>query len=326
MKVAIVGAGMTGAYLRRLLRDREHEVDIYDRGPGTRCGISPCAWGTSKGFSELLKHAGLDLGKYLLRRFEYLMMDEIRVKGEFETFDKPGVIKDLLQGVEVKRGKINPAEYDRVLDSTGVSRAFLPPLQNDLILPCVQWRIRSDAGRENRIKLGKIGYAWCFPLSENEYHVGCGSLLSDPRKITKELGWIETMTASSRGKILCACSGKIRITSPLFSQPFVMNHGPVQIWGVGEAIGCVAPLAGDGIVPGMRSAQLLLENWDDPEAYRTAILQEFKWMESERRVIGKLRMKESLGLKDAWVLKKNSRRMGIQVGVKEALLLIKNLR
>jgi hypothetical protein len=33
-----------------------------------------------------------------------------------------------------------------------------------------------------------------------------------------------------------------------------------------------------------------------------------------------------VGVKDAWVLKKNSRRMGMQVGLKEAIRLVKNLR
>ena len=29
MKIAIAGAGMTGAYLYRLLRNRGHEIDIF---------------------------------------------------------------------------------------------------------------------------------------------------------------------------------------------------------------------------------------------------------------------------------------------------------
>jgi flavin-dependent dehydrogenase len=95
---------------------------------------------------------------------------------------------------------------------------------------------------------------------------------------------------------------------------------------VGEAIGCVAPLAGDGIVPGMKSVELLLEWWDDPEAYTQAILKEFHWMSRERKVLDKIRRNESLGLADAWVLRKNSRRMGMQIGVRDALRLLKKLR
>jgi hypothetical protein len=49
-------------------------------------------------------------------------------------------------------------------------------------------------------------------------------------------------------------------------------------------------------------------------------------MASERRVIDKLRNKQALGLKDAWVLKRNSARMGMAIGIKEATQLLHHLR
>lgn len=326
MKVAIAGAGMTGAYLYRLLINRGYEVDLFGLNPGTSCGISPCAWGTSRDFNKLVRASGLDPGKYILRRFDYVIMDGIRIKAQLKTFHKPELVKDLLEGAEIMPAPLNPANYDRIIDATGVNRVFLPPLQGDILLSCVQWRIRTAAELENRITLGKIGYAWCFPLSGHEYHIGCGSLISDPRQIMEELGWVGKLTLPADSRIICSCKGKIRLTAPIYAQPFVRNDGAARIWGVGEAIGCVAPLAGDGIVAGMRSAQILLDFWEDPGGYQTAILREFGWMKSERRVIDKLRGSESLGVKDAWVLKKNSRRMGMHVGLKEAILLLKNLR
>jgi hypothetical protein len=326
LKVAIAGAGMTGAFLYRLLRNRGYTVDIFDRDPGTKCGISPCAWGTSRGFVELVKASGLDPEKYFLQHSDYVVMDGIRILADLAAFNKPALVKDLLQGAEIIHAPLHMAGYGRIIDATGLSRVFLPAVQEDITLPCIQWRIRTEADLENRIKLGRIGYAWCFPLSNGEYHIGCGSLLSDPHKIMKELGWIEKMAWPSNSKIICACRGKIRITGPLYAQPCVRDDGPVEVWGVGEAIGCVAPLAGDGVVPGMKSAQILLDYWEDPGGYQKAILREFNWMKSERMVIDKLRSHEALGVKDAWVLKKNSRRMGMQVGLKEAILLLKNLR
>jgi hypothetical protein len=95
---------------------------------------------------------------------------------------------------------------------------------------------------------------------------------------------------------------------------------------VGEAIGCVAPLAGDGVVPGMKSVKILLEHWNDPDGYTAAILKEFEWMNKEREVINKLRTADRLNLKDAWVLKKNARRMGMQVELRDAVVLLKALR
>jgi flavin-dependent dehydrogenase len=326
LRIAIAGAGMTGAYLYRLLRNLKCKVDIFNRNPGTKCGISPCAWGISRGFAGFVQASGLDPEKYLLRHSDYVFMDGIQVRADLSTFDKPVLIKDLLEGAEIIRAPLDVTRYDRIIDATGVSRAFLPELKEDILLPCVQWRIRTEAKLSNQIKLGKIGYAWCFPLSNKEYHIGCGSLLSDPREIMKELGWVERNTLPSKGKVVCACSGKIRIPGPFSSQPFVSHNGEAEVWGVGEAIGCVAPLAGDGVVPGMKSARILLDYWEDPVGYQKAILREFSWMERERVVIDKLRGNLNLGFKDAWVLKRNSRRMGMQVGLKEAILLLKNLR
>ena len=115
------------------------------------------------------------------------------------------------------------------------------------------------------------------------------------------------------------------MTGPHYSQPFIVNGASEGVWGVGEAIGCVAPLAGDGIVPGMKSVQILLDNWDDPQGYSRSVLKEFEWMRSERAVIDKLRRTEQLRFQDALVLMKNSRRMGMQIGIREAALLLLHL-
>jgi flavin-dependent dehydrogenase len=324
VKIAIMGAGITGAYLYRLLDAKKQTVDIFDTDTGTTCGISPCAWGTSRGFPELVKVSGLDASKYILERLNHLIMDGLRITADLMSIDKRALIRDLLQDARIIHSPPDATQYDRIIDATGVSRAFLPPLRDDTILPCTQYRIRADAPLENRIKLGRIGYAWSFPLSGNEYHVGCGSLVSDPQRILKELGWVGNHRSGMN--VLCACSGRIRLTAPRYSQPFVTVNGHSEVWGVGEAIGCVAPLAGDGIIPGMRSVQILMERWDDPAAYTRALLKEFGWMENERRVVDRLRRNEALRLSDAWVLKKNSRRMAMEVGLKEAATLLRHLR
>jgi flavin-dependent dehydrogenase len=136
----------------------------------------------------------------------------------------------------------------------------------------------------------------------------------------QELGWVGKEAARN---IICACTGKIRFTSPQFSLPFATAE---EVWGVGEAIGCVAPLAGDGVVPGMKSVQILLQEWDDPLGYTAAIQREFRWMKPERKVMDKLRGNRPLGIKDAWVLRSNLKRMGMQIGLPEAERILKNLR
>ncbi len=324
MKLAIVGAGMTGAYLHRLLRAKGPEIDVYDRKPDTRCGINPCAWGTSRGFEELVRDSGLDPGDYLLRRLDHVMLDGVRIGADLMTFDKGKLIHDLLQGARVRYSSPDPAEYDRIIDATGPERAFLPPIADDIVLACTQYRIRTDSPLENRIQFGNIGYAWTFPLGACEYHIGCGCLLADPRSVLRGLGWAGKR--SCPGETICACSGRIRLTGPGHSRPFFSRLGKCEVWGVGEAIGCVGSIAGDGIVPGMRSVIVLLGHWDDPGAYEKAILGEFGWIEREREVMDKLRRNDPLSLRDAWSLKRVSGRMGINVGVRRIGALIRNLR
>ena len=324
MKIAVAGAGLTGSYLHRLLVTRGHEVDLYDKPPRTKCGINPCAWGTSKGFAEFVNAAGLDASRYVLVPSDHVVIDRVRLKADIFTFDKQRLIKDLRQGATIRQDRPDFSKYDRIMDCTGVSRAFLPPVGDDVVLPCVQYRVRTERPLENEIRLRAIGYSWCFPLSQNEYHVGCGSLIKDPRKIIKELGWAGG--GSAPGEVLCGCSGSIRLTAPHFSRPFVARTRGREVWGAGEAVGCVAPLAGDGIVPGMKSVQLLLEWWDRPDAYAKALLGEFRWMKAERRVIDKLRRNGEPGLRDAWTLKRNSRRMAMKVGLGDAFALMRHLK
>ena len=321
-KIAIAGAGICGAYLYKLMHNAGIECDVYDIGSRNPCGQNACAWGTSRGFSELVEAAGLDADAYILGRVDHILMDEVRIAADLMTFDKPGLIKDLLKSTRVNYIPLDVAAYDRVIDATGVFRAFLPPIpQPDLISKCVQWRLETAEVFENRISLGGIGYVWSFPLFGKGYHVGCGSLISNPRRRMEEIDWLKDI-AGDDSRLICKCAGAVRLTGPRSSQPFVVDG----IWGIGEAIGCVAPLAGDGVVPGMKSVRLLLQNWDDPDEYTKAVLKEFQWMESERRVIDKLRGKKRLGIQEALVLKKNSKRMGMQIKISDAAKLIKRLR
>jgi flavin-dependent dehydrogenase len=326
LKIAIAGAGIVGAYLYRILSNKGYKIDLYDIRNGTTCGLTPCAWGTSLGFNELIEAVRLDPEDYLLERPGHVFIDDVKLRADLMTFDKPKLINDLLHDAVISYTPLELSSYDRVVDATGVSRVFLPGLEDDFLLSCMQYRIQSEEPIENKIKLGHIGYAWCFPLSEGLYHIGCGDLGSDPLEILEKLGWLTPEASHSGINVICSCAGRIRLTAPRYSQPFVTDGEWGQIWGVGEAIGCVAPLAGDGVIPGMKSAQILLNTWDDPKAYTEAILEEFNWMTRERRVIDKLRGTDRLGLREAWVLKKNSRRMGFRIGLHDAVMFVKKLR
>jgi len=320
--IAIAGAGMTGAYLYRLLSLQGEKVDIYDFPNRAACGLSPCAWGTSAGYHELVEKCGLLPQDYLLKRPRYVWMNDHKVGADLMTFDKPRLIKDMLLGARIHPEPLDVSRYARVVDATGTCRAFLPPIKNDLLLPCIQYKVQTPHLLENRIHLRGVGYAWCFPLSQNEYHMGCGNLRESPHHLLRSIGWFN----KEKLKVVCGCTAKIRLTGPAQAQPFVSKAIPLGIWGVGEAVGCVAPLAGDGIVPGMRSVQILLRNWNNPEGFTADMLREFAWMEKERRVVDRLLTGRTPGLTDALILKANSKRMGMHIRNKDAIALLKHLR
>lgn len=324
MKIAVCGAGISGSYIYKLLKDCSYkDITIFDIEHKTNCGINPCAWGASKGFDELVSRVGLYPDDYILRRFDHLFLDDVKLKAYFLTFDKPKLIKDLLGGAEIKEAKsLRMSNYDKVIDATGVVRAYLPPIENDLISNCYQYRMTSDEpSPEIYFKLSKVGYAWKFPLSPNEVHVGAGSLVRDPIKILRDFGWISPY--SDKNEVKCACYSHLRVTAPMGSRPFVREN----VWGIGEAIGCVAPLAGDGIIPGMTSALILLKNIDShPADYTQAILDEFSWMEKEREVFDRLRLGKLIELRSALVLQRNAKRMGLKIGLWDAFKILMRSR
>lgn len=329
MRVAIAGAGISGAYMYRLLKNNGFDVTIFDLEHKTNCGINPCAWGTSKGFEDLVKKAGLNPDDYILQRIDHIWFDEIKIKAYMLTIDKPKLIKDLLGDAEIKNSDpykkpfTGPTwlDYNRIIDATGVARAYLPPIPNDLISPCYQYRMIVDKPAEIRIKISRVGYAWSFSLSDKEFHVGAGSLVMDPIEILKNLSWIVPGESVTR-KVKCACYSKLRQTAPKGSRPFVTEY----VWGIGEAIGCVAPMLGDGIIHGMRSVQLLLENFHSAVDYERAILREFAWMEKEREVVDRFIQGKPIGLGSALVLQRNTRRMELKLGLWDAFRLLRRAR
>lgn len=324
-EVAIAGAGMVGGYLYRLLRAEGIEADVYgDTGSHASCGINPCAWGSTSSFRDHVSAAGLDAEPYVLRDFRAINFEGVDMKARLLTFDKPRLIKDLLDGASVRGGTIPRGVYKRIIDATGVRRGYLPRIENDLLVPCVQSRVRITGMDSSKVTIlyGNLGYSWIFPLSDTEFHIGAGSVLADPSETLRQSGFMRVDC-----RRLCGCAGRVRSSSPQGSRPFVSpgSDKGVTVWGVGESIGAVGPIAGEGVAPGMSSARILTENWDDPMRYTSRILKEFSWMVDEREVIRKVAAGARLGMKDWLILRRTGRRMGSNVTLAETRDLLRCL-
>ncbi len=317
MRIAIAGAGMSGAFLYNLLKEAGMvEVDIFDKQRRSRCGIRPCAWGfaPSSEYRRLVSRV-LDPGQFEMYHSDFMHIDGVKIPADIITFDKSALLRGLLEGVDVKYVPLDPTKYDRVIDATGVDRAFLGPIENnDLIADLIQYRVKSEEPLDPYFRTSTLGYEYCFPLGSNQYHVGKGSIKIDVSDF-KPFG-----DENSKVSVVCKCPSRLRLASPYYSQPFVLNS---KIVGMGESIGTVAPLGGDGNPYSMQCAEMLVENWDDLDAYTKAILGRFDWMRKERQAIEKLWSGKMPSMNDARAFIQHSRLAGFKMGPMYAMKLFR---
>jgi len=312
MRVAIGGVGIAGAYAYRLLKEKGIDADLFDMERKSRCKLRPCAWGfaPSSEFERLVSRF-LEPGEYVLQHFDSIVVNGLAVRSSMLTADKPRLVKDLLGGAKVRLEPLPVEAYDRVIDATGVVRAFLPPVKGpEFMVECFQRRVRSERLMPLSFTSSKFGYEWCFPIGGDEYHLGFGTL-EPPAE-----GFIPFPEDDKGMKTICSCSSRIRLTSPHFSTPLISEG---KFVGVGESIGAVGPLAGDGNLYAMQCGELLMASWDDLEEYQAKVLDRYEWMRKERRALEKLWAGKGLSLRDARTFIRHSKMVGMEISVAQAI-------
>jgi flavin-dependent dehydrogenase len=345
-RLALMGAGISGVYLAAMIKKAvvDVEADLYDL-PGARLGCA-CAWGTEiDEFRRYMNYLDIDAESLIMRHINRINFQDVwqTQTTNFCTINRIAMIKAILHRYKIKVHTETPffPDYDRIIDCTGHARAFLPSsLGTDLKIKCRQVIVTADDWdpHECTIIFGNIGYGWKFPLGKRIYHVGYGELGNDAylRKWYKR-------TIADRAAI-CDCANhfkkpeKVRLSPPSQMLPFtgtnvsiVMNTESSQfvrpVIGVAEAVGCVSPVAGEGIVPALRCADLLLENFNDVEAYQKAVLKEFKWMDKEFKVIQNfIKGNDWRGILGFMRCFSNGRRFGIESSWRDWPHLLKVLR
>lgn len=317
MRVAIAGAGMSGSFLYKRLKDLGFaDVDLYDVRKSNACGSRPCAWGfaPARETRETITRA-VDPSRFEMHRSRQATVDGVKVGFELLALDKPALIRELAKGAVIREGRIDLERYDRVIDATGVDRAYLPPIENDVIAECTQYRIRSERTLDLWFRTSSLGYEWCFPLGRDEYHIGFGNL----KKEVHDYRPAVLDDPDNGTRTLCRCRSRIRLSSPFHSQPFVDG----KVVGIGESIGAVGPMAGDGNLHAMQTAELLLEHWDDLEGYAREVLRRYDWMRKERRTAEKIFNGQRPNLTDALVFRRHSQMVGMELNTVHILKLFR---
>jgi flavin-dependent dehydrogenase len=289
-----MGCGPAGAYLYALLRHKKPELEVstFDMTSHNACGTKGCAWGVSRPqFAKFSAEAKVEPEKYVLGSYDHVLINQIKLKADVVIIDKPSLIKDLLGGAP----RLDPSDadlsaFERVVDASGVSRAYLSQQQGLLMVDAIQMRITNVSTPCPMVFADRTGdYTWLFPIGSKEVHVG--SLSSQGIEIAAQ-GLDKARKTLTTGQVLCSCSAMICRNGPIY--PFIEG----KVWGLGEAIGLVDPIACAGIVPAMTSAKLMIDNWDDGGRYEKQIWRHYSYMVKEAKALAKFTRGEKLFYRD----------------------------
>lgn len=285
MRIAVVGIGVAGAYLMNRLSD-EHDVNVvgFERMPKDQHD-AVCAWATCENvMSGLVKNCGLNFDDYILHDGKHMRVDfgndggvDIKLRG-MVSYDKLRLIQEMVEGTEVRFGRaprkdeLEP-DFDLIIDSTGFHRNYLPRLENEMWIPCVQYKVKYPLGKEPfddfylRSFPSMSGYFWYFPLGNGYAHIGAGDFLKSHN------GFVDGFLNKHECEVIKKVGRPVRLTPPASCEPF--SDGRKSI-GVGESVGTVYPLLGEGIIPSTWCAELFVKNMHDMQEYRRDVIKKFR--------------------------------------------------
>ncbi len=333
LRIAIVGLGVAGSYLAYQLRD-QHKVVAFDKMPASKYD-AVCAWGTSKdGIAKFAKDCGLNFEDYIMHTGERMLVDigketfDIPLKG-LVCFDKLKFIQDSADKPETHFGSwVNRSnfknDFDMVVDATGLSRPLLPRINNDQMIPCVQYKVKYKDPPFDDFYIKPFadldGYFWYFPLGNGYAHVGAG----DSKK--RYLEFLHRFLKEHDGQVISKTGRPVRITPPTMCEPFFDGN----VVGVGESIGTVYSFLGEGIIPSLQCASLFKDNVENMSAYRAQVLQHFKIYETvykfiKAKIEGNFDMKtQFFGLMSMFFhMKFNEKRYGLEIRLSDMLKVLR---
>lgn len=369
MRFSVIGLGVAGSWLARMLHLQGHEVTVYEQAKKEN-HLAVCAWGSSRNvLDDFCLSAGLNFDKYILHEGKKVIV--VLPNGRTETMRARGLVSynklklehDLVEGLNVVYGKrytradAEKDDADFVLDCTGMSRTLLPKVEKEWLVPAYEYLVEINpnwrgkwtlpvTGSENVastldaiwghddfiVMLYKQaqGYLWYFPLQEGVAWIGAG----DTRKRYEGLDMI--MKSGIVQRTIMKIGRPIRMTPPSKMLPFYGG----KIVGVGESIGCVFPLLGEGIIPSLQCAQIFLEelnrgngNW--METYARKVLKHFDWYERAYTIVrtleeGKMNFLNPMVLANLAAffshMRKEQDRFGFEVNAEQWISILKASR
>jgi flavin-dependent dehydrogenase len=286
--IRIGGLGISGLYLYWRLKNDGFDVTGTDKKKDNF--YIPCGYATNERLmQEYMSRINFDFQEYVLSRADNIIFAGNNFQNRtlepsgLCTFDKNMMEKDASKGIE--HASISSTEKSLIVDATGISRSFLGRSQNDVQYYTLEY-LTDKSEYDNFyfyfLEHGR-GYFWSFPLGDR-CHVGIGSTSK------------EDLVGVREYKPLKITSRNIRL-KPLFDSLHKDN-----VIGIGEAIGTVSPITGEGIMPSIRSAEILYqcikryEAQELAEAYRQRIIKEFGYYSKLHQLVSSIQSGKILSI------------------------------
>jgi digeranylgeranylglycerophospholipid reductase len=306
MKVAIIGAGITGLYLAGKLAEKGHEVIVFEKRE--KIGKEVCSGLFSKKILEFIPQS------------EKLIQNEIKSvlihfpkRTSKVNFSKKFLV---MNHAKLDNLALNLAQRygARILLENEVTKQGLIKLQNnfDRIIGCdgALSKVRKNLGfRECQYRLGIQGFVMennCRDLVE-AWPVKEGFIWKIPRGNMTEYGIISSPNEAKKSFDDFCQKSKPHlqgIKSALIPQGLVIPKTE-RITLCGDATGLTKPWSGGGVIWGLIAADLLLKNFPDFLEYKKAVENFF----SSKIIFSKTMtyLIYFLGFKIPWFLPKESK-------------------
>ncbi len=285
MKIAIIGCGITGAYLAWRLRGLGHEVTIFEKraeiGKVVCSGlISERLWSFVPENKELIEHtidyANVHFSNWAGRlkfKQKMLLMSHAELDRYVASLAEKAGAKIILNH---KIEKI-PEGFDRVIGTDGA----LSVTRKLLGLPQPHFRTGLQFFTNEQNNSDAVD---TWPTQN-------GFFWKIPRRFRVEYGIMEEQKVAR--KLLDEFCEKLGVKIeglqawPIPSGMIVSNNPQVTLCG-GDSCGLTKPWSGGGVIWSLTAANILLRNFPDFDAYHKELKRFFGWQLFKTRAITKL--------------------------------------
>lgn len=306
MKVAIIGAGVTGLYLAWKLAEKRHEVTVFEKRE--KIGKETCSGLFSKKVLEFIPQSKELIQNEIESVLIYFPKRSLKVKFSDKFL--------LISHFELDNLVLNLAQKSgaQILLGNNVTKQGLITLQNsfDRIIGCdgALSEVRKILGfKKSQFRLGIQGFVneKKFQNSVEAWPVKDGFVWRIPRRNITEYGIILNPSEAKKFFDDFCQRNNLHlqgIKSALIPRGLVLpKTGKITL--CGDAAGLTKPWSGGGVIWGLMAAGMLLKNFPDFLEYKKTVENFF----SGKILFSKMmtRLVYFLGVKMPWVLPRESK-------------------